>query len=127
MRIEVDYDTSLDPPGPIVPVTVEGPAGVQLLVRMLLDSGADCTLLPASIVRQLQLPAVDRVAIAGLGGAERSTTVHAARLTLGAARMLVRVVAFGREGILGRDMLQRAVTRLDGPRQRVIMSMPRRS
>ncbi len=125
MRIEIDYDTSLHPPAPIVPVTVEGPAGMLVLVRMLLDTGADCTVLPESVVRRLRLPPIDRVTIAGVVGGHRRVTAHVAHLALGDTSLLVRVVAFGHEAILGRDAHEHVVVRLHGPEQRVTVSVRR--
>ena len=67
------------------------------------------------VARALRLPAVDRIWIEGLGGAAKRATVHAARVEFAHVRRLARVVAFGGEAILGRDLLNRAVAILDGP------------
>lgn len=82
---------------------------------MLVDTGADCTLVPASLVRQLKLPQIDVVGLTGIGGARRRSTVHAAAIEVGELRLVARVVAFTDEAILGRDVLNDAVARLDGP------------
>lgn len=85
------------------------------MLPMLVDTGADCTLVPAAIVRQLELPQIDVIGITGVGGGKRRTTVHAALVELGELRMLARIVAFADEAILGRDILNQAVVTLDGP------------
>jgi predicted aspartyl protease len=110
------YDASLDPPAPMVPVRISRPIGDDaVMLPMLIDTGADCTLVPASIIGRLGLPQVDVIGVTGVGGARRRATVHAASVELGALRLLVRVVAFADEAILGRDVLNHAVVVLDGP------------
>jgi len=96
--------------------------GVVLLV--LVDSGADCTLIPQATARALRLPPIDEVWIEGVAGAARRATVHAARIEFARMRGLARVVAFGDEAILGRDLLNRAVARLDGPRLKLSLTGP---
>jgi predicted aspartyl protease len=110
------YDTSLDPPAPVVPVRISGPVGEDAVtVPMLVDTGADCTLVPAAIIRRLGLPSVDVIGLTGVGGSRSRATVHAASVELGGVRLLARVVAFVDEAILGRDLLNQTVMTLDGP------------
>jgi predicted aspartyl protease len=122
----VAFDESFEPPAPVLPVRIGGidehdPAA---MLRMLVDTGADCTLIPTRIARSLHLPIVDRVEVQGVGGRARSATVHAARLRVGTLRALVRVVAFGDEALLGRDILNRLVLQCDGPAQ-IVSAVPR--
>ena len=78
MKARFAYDTELDPPAPVIPVRVSGPTGdAAMMLPMLVDTGADCTLLPVSIVRQLGLPQVDTLRIIGVGDVARSATTHA--------------------------------------------------
>lgn len=110
------YDTRFDPPAAVVPVRVSKPLGEDaVLVPMLVDTGADCTLLPMSTIRQLALPQVEVIALSGIGGARQRSTVHAAAIQLGVLRLLARVVAFTDEAILGRDILNQVLMTLDGP------------
>ncbi|HEY0480606.1 MAG TPA: retroviral-like aspartic protease family protein [Kofleriaceae bacterium] len=85
------------------------------MLPMLVDTGADCTLVPLPIVRQLGLPEVDVVGVTGVGGARQRATVHAASIEVGGLRLLARVVALVDEPILGRDVLNQAVVTPDGP------------
>ncbi|HEX2690652.1 MAG TPA: aspartyl protease family protein [Kofleriaceae bacterium] len=110
------YDASFDPPAPMVPVRISAPAGEDaVMLPMLVDTGADCTLVPASIVRRLGLPQIDVIGLTGVGGARQRATVHAAAVEFGGVRLLARIVAFVDEAILGRDVLNQAILRLDGP------------
>lgn len=86
------------------------------LLAALVDTGADCTLVPHEVARALRLPAVDEIWIQGVSGEARRAIVYAARVEFARTACWARVVAFGREAILGRDLLNRTVTRLDGPR-----------
>jgi predicted aspartyl protease len=82
---------------------------------MLVDTGADCTLVPVSLVRQLRLPRIDVIGLTGIGGTRLRSTVHAAAIEVGELSLIARVVAFTDEAILGRDVLNEAIARLDGP------------
>lgn len=114
------YDGSFDPPAPIVPLRIGNPGdGTAVLAPGLVDSGADCTLIPPSLARRLRLPAVGRIEIEGVGGGGGSTTVYAAFLEVAESGFLARLAAFGEEVIVGRDLLNRIVILLDGPRRQV--------
>lgn len=116
MKARFAYDASLDPPAPVVPVRISRPVGEEaVMLTMLVDTGADCTLVPIAVVRQLGLPQIDIIGLTGIGGAKQRTTVHAAAVEFGDLRVLARVVAFVDEAILGRDVLNQALVMLDGP------------
>jgi predicted aspartyl protease len=111
------YDRHYDPPAPMAPLLLAAPLGEEfVLVASLLDSGADCTLVPVAITRQLRLPQIDHVLVEGMTGGARRVPVHAAAVRFAGLRLLARVVAHGDEAIIGRDLLNRAVALLDGPR-----------
>lgn len=113
----VAFDATFDPPAPVLPVRISGldEHGPAAMLRMLVDTGADCTLIPEKIARSLRLPVVDRAEIQGVASKGQSANVHAARIRLGALRVLARVVALGDECLLGRDILNRVVLQYDGP------------
>lgn len=101
----------------MIPVLISSPlGGGALVLPALLDTGADCSLVPRAVARTLELPEIDEVTITGVGGGERRVTVHAARLEFAGGSVLARVAAVGAESILGRDLLNEVVLRLDGPR-----------
>lgn len=118
MTAFVPYDPSYRPPAPVLPVGVSGAGADRVMVPMLVDTGADVTLLPAEVIRRLQLPRVDTVVVSGFGGPRLTSAVHAATMSLGGAQLVARVVASD-EAILGRDVLERFELELDGPRARL--------
>jgi predicted aspartyl protease len=120
------YDESLDPAGPVLTVRVASPGdgGPGVLLPALVDTGADCTLVPPGMARALRLPAVGEIWIEGVVGNARRATVHAAALEFAGLRYLARVAAFGSEGVLGRDLLNRVLLRLDGPRRILSVGRP---
>ncbi|HEY2732424.1 MAG TPA: retropepsin-like aspartic protease [Polyangiales bacterium] len=117
----IAFDRNFDPPAPVLPVHVSGvdEHAPGAMMRMLVDTGADCTLIPAKLARTLRLPLVDKIEIQGVGGRARSAAVHAASLRVGSLRTLARVVALGDEALLGRDILNRLVLQIDGPAETI--------
>ena len=66
----VVFDRSFDPPASVLPVRIAGVGedDPAVLLRMLVDTGADCTLIPVRVARSLRLPIVDRIRVLGVGG-----------------------------------------------------------
>jgi predicted aspartyl protease len=116
MTIRFAYDKHLDPPAPVVPVRVAGRVSEHaVMLPMLVDTGADATLVPARIVHRLGLPLVDVVAVSGVDGLKQRATVHLASVELAELRVNARIIAFADEAILGRDVLNQSIVTLDGP------------
>jgi predicted aspartyl protease len=100
----------------VLPLWIAAPeADKGAMVTALVDTGSDCTLVPLKTVKALRLPQVGSPWIEGAFGLRHPASLHAARVEFGSSRLIAEVVAFGREAILGRDLLNRTIARLDGP------------
>jgi predicted aspartyl protease len=111
----------------VVPVRIALSSGDDaVMLPMLIDTGADETLVPVAIVRQLGLPPIDVVAVIGIHGGRRRGVMHAADLSIGDFRIAARVVAFSHEAILGRNVLNQLVMILDGPASMISVRRPAR-
>jgi hypothetical protein len=117
-----EYDgTHFDPPAPVAIVTVRNPITGESVedVLLLLDSGADATLLPQHVADELKLGGAEGEVYELVGFNEaksKSQAVRADVLFLGktfSGRFLVTPFSWG---ILGRNVLNHLTIRLDGPR-----------
>lgn len=114
------YDANLfDPPAPLAQVTLRNPQNTAVLsdVPMLLDSGADVTLIPAGTLERLNMTATDEIyELMGFDG--RTSFASVARLEM---RFLNRTfrgrfLLFDQEwGVIGRDILNHIALFFDGP------------
>ncbi len=121
------YDRTYEPAAPVAPILLGSPDSERrVLVPALVDTGADCCVVAMAVARGLRLPAVGRTAVQGVTGPSRMAWVYAARVDLAGVSMLARFVALGSETILGRDVLERLVVRLDGPRQLLTLTRSKR-
>jgi predicted aspartyl protease len=109
----------------VLSVRVGAPGREPLLALVVLvDSGADLSVVPLAVVQALDLPQVAKTRIRGVTGVEESTPVHAAVLEVAGTSVLAEVVAWGDEAIVGRDVLGRFVLELDGPREMLTLTVP---
>jgi predicted aspartyl protease len=116
LKASFHYDERLEPPAPVLDLRIGPPAGeAATAFQALVDTGADCTLVPEATARALRLPAIGEMWIEGVAGASRRATVHAARVEFAGVCRTARVVSLGDEAILGRDLLNGVVALFDGP------------
>jgi predicted aspartyl protease len=100
------YDVTHDPPAPIVPVRVGMTAGQwEAVVPFLVDTGADVTVIPARLARELDLPPVGEMMIEGATGRTARVPIFRAELEIGGIAVSVQVAALGQETLIGRDVL----------------------
>ncbi|MCI0550393.1 MAG: aspartyl protease family protein [Anaerolineae bacterium] len=119
-----EYDAeNFEPPAPVAYVTLRNPATGVLLsdVPMLIDTGADATLLPSDAVEQLGISAKE-----GSDFEVQAFDGEIKRLKLAKLELYVLGKKFAGEyllvdrpvGILGRNILNNIRILLDGPRGR---------
>ena len=115
------YDANLfDPPAPLAQVILRNPQNAEQLASasMLLDSGADVTLIPTETANQINLVAEvnARYELMGFDGSRTvATAVQLEMIFLNKifrGRFLLVEQAWG---IIGRDILNLVALSLDGP------------
>lgn len=125
--MDVPYDDSLDPPAPVLTVELRRPGSeASTLVSMLVDTGADASVLPRSVALTVGLVRVAEVEVTGVTGSPIQAPVFDGAIVVAGHQLKVEFVGVGEEAILGRDVLERLVVRLDGPRGRLRVTAPRR-
>lgn len=112
------------PPAPYVMVKIGSPDGSResAFVAAKVDSGADRTLVPVSLVENLQIQSCEVGKFAGLGGHIYEFAIYEVLLTIqGLPPIPVLAGATEHESypLLGRDVLNRYSIHLDGPNQRL--------
>jgi predicted aspartyl protease len=121
------YEPHIEPPAPVALVVVADPVTGRSgsKIPMLIDTGADVTVLPASAAVEVGLEVGGEFELRWIDGEVRSARWVQAKLKWGKLRIPGRFVLSDHElGLLGRDVLNEVVLELDGPRQ--IWDMRRR-
>jgi predicted aspartyl protease len=117
------YDAShFEPPAPVAQVTLRNPNTGALVaaVLLLVDTGADVTLLPRIAVEQLGVPllADQSYELMGFDGSKSFAPVVMLDMIFLRRAFRGRYLLIEEErGILGRDILNHMILLLDGPRQ----------
>ena len=119
MRFSYDAE-SYDPPAPVAMVSLQTPDGekVQTEVPMLMDTGADVTLVPRWAVDALGLVEAqgDSYELAGFDGTTTvAVSVRLALLWLGKTFRGQFLVIDQPHGILGRNLLNNVTLTFHGP------------
>lgn len=121
---QFDYDSTYNPPAPVIPVGIANPDDNKppQRVQALIDSGSDATLIPLTILQKVGVYSGEQVNFRGVTGS---------RMIADAFRVVIHMptgIAYGiraiatrgsDEVILGRDVLNQWRITLDGPGETV--------
>ena len=114
-----EYSRDFDPPAPFIDMIVAAPggSGSQRSVGALLDTGAEVSVIPQQIVHELELSPYAEMVIEAFDGRRQRVDLYVVALEIADTRLsLVRAIAYSTSyAILGRDVLNRFFTTLDGP------------
>jgi predicted aspartyl protease len=111
---------NFDPPAPAARVTIQNPSTGQQVsdVLMLIDTGADASLLPRFSLEQIgiQILAASEYELVGFDGTRRSALSAEARMVMASKTFRGKFLTQdGSIGIIGRDILNLLIIRYDGP------------
>lgn len=122
------YDHTFQPPAPIIELMISTPGNSStLMIRFLIDSGADVSVLPEDTVTELRLRRVDVLHVAGFGLEITQRWLYSAVLQVPgvATARLARFLSWDDQyGIAGRDLLNLFRIILDGPRLQLTLEEP---
>jgi hypothetical protein len=115
-----NYNRQLTPPAPFVHVRAAAPASGKAVEQIAaqLDSAADRSVIPWSVVEALQLPQLDELPALGFGGHLLSVPTFLVQLTVRSCTPITVEAFASREEpyvLLGRDVLNHFRVLLDGP------------
>lgn len=118
MTISFEYDLTYPGPAfPVAQVTIIGRDGGMVTHRAFLDTGADATVIPISILRQINARRLDQAFARNMDGSRYGITLYSVKLTIGSYPIYgIEAVANTKtsEVILGRDALNQLVVTLNG-------------
>lgn len=120
--MKAPYDSGYVPSAPCLDIRLGAPdeSFVEQPLKALVDTGADVTIVPARYIEPLGLQIDNRKALRSSWGERRPVNVYLLDVGIGDLRLpLIEIVVDdrGSEAILGRNVLNRLVMVLDGPKQ----------
>ncbi len=117
-QLSFSYSKQYTPSAPIIEIEAVGHSNVARSERLiaLVDSGADNTMFPSSILQRIGARYVDMVRMRGVYGQAQNFELFRVLITIAEQPFPIDVIAMpeGDEIILGRDILNQLRITLDG-------------
>ncbi len=114
------YDATYDPAMPVCAVTIAAAVtGRRAILHAIMDTGADATIVPSPVLRQIGARRVFETGLRSQWGERRTVFLYVVDLEVnGVALPGVYVVGdeIGSEVVLGRNALNKLILTLDGPK-----------
>jgi predicted aspartyl protease len=118
MNLQFDYDRHYWPPAPVIDIAVDGySSNVPIMIRALIDSGADGTMIPYSVLEKVEAAYTDSVRMRGVTGSSEQKDRYRVRIQIGeiVVKGIDAVAVDDEDGsLIGRDVLSQLVVTLDG-------------
>ncbi|MEZ4620264.1 MAG: hypothetical protein R2867_32810 [Caldilineaceae bacterium] len=114
-----DYESTYDPAMPIIEINI-GAVGASpmLMINALIDSGADGTIIPLHVLKQIGARKYQKKWLRTITGQRVQIDLYLIVVQLGGMQP-VRLAVAGdpqlNEAVVGRDLLNQLVVKLDGP------------
>lgn len=121
-----NYDLSFLPPAPVLEIEIDGydkERGKQRVLA-LIDSGADATLVPLSVLETVGATFKDTVWMRGITGRRVEVDLYHTGIRVG-TKLINGVAVVGTpatsDAVIGRDVLNQLVVTLDGPGETTVL------
>ena len=115
------YDATYEPAMPVCGVTIASAAtGRRVTFNALMDTGADATIVPTHLLRQIGARRVFETGLRSQWGERRSVFLYLVDLEINGVTLPGIYVAgdeMGAEVVLGRNALNKLIVTLDGPKK----------
>lgn len=111
------YDRSRSPAAPVLPITLgrSGAAG-KAAALAIVDTGAELSVVPDRLARNLRLPVVSEATVQGVTGSRR-VRIYGAALEINGVTIPIEAAGIGTHTLIGRDVINRWTLVLRGPAQ----------
>jgi len=111
-----DYSRTYNPAAPVVQVTLRTRHGASDRLSAFLDTGADGTIVPLTILRQIGARYNDKRNLFGATGAGQLVGLYPIHVQIGTQLVYgINAAGYGNEVIIGRDVLNQITVILEGP------------
>ncbi|MEZ4710264.1 MAG: retroviral-like aspartic protease family protein [Caldilineaceae bacterium] len=118
MAISFEYDSTYPVPAfPVAQIEIVGRGGRRITQSAFLDTGADATAIPISMLLQIDARRLDRAFARNMDGSRYEIVLYSVRIMIGSYVMHgVEVIANEKtsEVVVGRDVLNQLIVILNG-------------